>query len=314
MRGAVLLTGWAAALLAVGAAGAAESTLAEALRKAEKIPPDWLAGVPITYDTAKPWKDARIHIRQLLSQGKNREAIRLTYDYLVERKVQPDTHEYAMYLYLGGESEWALRIYRERLKPLPKGVTNEYQSLASLYERFGESDLAIKTLRDALGRLPDPPWAVTSEAGLHAALGDMYAHMGNTEKAVEHYRIAMDLYPKSNQPYGRHLLPRNVAKVQAKLDLLLRKSLDLTRLRDGVYQGRGLGYVEDVAATVTLQGGRITDIRIAHKEKIEQGATQSVPKQIIARQSLQVDAITGATVTTQAIVEAVYRALQKAGL
>jgi len=42
------------------------------------------------------------------------------------------------------------------------------------------------------------------------------------------------------------------------------------------------------------------------------GATTSVPKQIIERQSLTVDAVTGATVTVQAIVQAVYEALRKA--
>jgi len=295
-------------------AAAAQTTLAEALKKAEKIPPDWLADVPLHYDTSKPWKDARLHIRQLLSEGKNREAIRLTYHYLIERKVQKDVHEYAMYLYLGGECEWALRIYRERLESLPKGVTNEYQSLASLYVRFGEPDLAIKTLHDALGRLPDPPWAINSEANLHASLGDVHAAVGKLDKAIGQYETAMKLYPTSNQPYGRHLLHRNVSKVQAKVDLLRRKNLDLSRLRDGTYQGKGLGYVDEITASVTLQGGRITDIRVAHKEKIDQGASKSVPKQIIEKQSLQVDAITGATVTTQAIIEAVYRALQHAGL
>jgi len=54
------------------------------------------------------------------------------------------------------------------------------------------------------------------------------------------------------------------------------------------------------------------DIRLQHQEKIERGATKIVPKQIIERESLAVDAITGATVTVQAIVEVVYRALENA--
>jgi len=63
---------------------------------------------------------------------------------------------------------------------------------------------------------------------------------------------------------------------------------------------------------VRLQGGRIVDVRLQRQEKIEQGATKIVPKQIIERESLAVDAITGATVTVQAIVEVVYRALENA--
>ena len=63
---------------------------------------------------------------------------------------------------------------------------------------------------------------------------------------------------------------------------------------------------------VRLRGGRIVDVRLQRQEKIEQGATKIVPKQIIERESLAVDAITGATVTVQAIVEVVYRALENA--
>ena len=74
-----------------------------------------------------------------------------------------------------------------------------------------------------------------------------------------------------------------------------------------------MGYGKPVTATVTVKKGRIANIRLSHQEKIEQGATKIVPKQIIARQSLDVDAITGATVTVQAIVEAVYRSLARAG-
>jgi len=54
------------------------------------------------------------------------------------------------------------------------------------------------------------------------------------------------------------------------------------------------------------------DISLGHQEKIEQGARKTIPRQIVERQSLDVDAITGATVTVQAIVEAVYRALESA--
>jgi uncharacterized protein with FMN-binding domain len=138
--------------------------------------------------------------------------------------------------------------------------------------------------------------------------------MGDLDKATEHYKEAIRLFPTSNQPYGQHLLPRHVAKTQAKLDLLHQKALEAARLKDGVYRGAGLGYVKEVNAVVTVKGGKIADIRLQHEEKIDLGACTTVPKQIIERQSLDVDAVTGATVTTQAIVQAVYEALQKAGM
>ena len=58
----------------------------------------------------------------------------------------------------------------------------------------------------------------------------------------------------------------------------------------------------------------MADITIRHEEKIDQNACTLVPRQIIDSQSLQLDAITGATVTTDAIVNGVHRCLKKAGL
>ena len=307
---------WAALVLALAGspALAADSKLDAAL-KGVKVPPDWLAETPTSYDTRTPWKDARLHIRKLLGEGKNREAIKLTYIYhAVQKNGSPDGHEYPMYLYLGGEYAWAAKAYAERLRDKPQGHTDEYAKLASLCLLYGEHQKAIETLQDALERLPEPPWRINATANLQDKLGDAAADKGDFEKAREHYNEAIRLYPTSNQPYGRHLLQRNAAKVQAKLDLLNRKTLDIARIKDGVYRGTSLGYAKDMTATVTVRGGKITDIRLQHEEKIEQGATKTVPAQIIERQSLQVDAITGATVTVQAVVEATWRALQKGGL
>ena len=291
---------------------AAEPTLAKALASV-KIPPDWLAGVTSDYDTRQPWKKARLHIRKLLSQGKNREAIKLTYDYLVVRKANKNDHEYPMYLYLGGEHAWAAKVYVGRLADKPEGHTHEYLSLASIYVRFGEPQKALGLLAVALERLPKPPWRIATEAQVHDRIGDVHAATGEPAKAIESYRTAMRRFPQSKQPWGRHLIHRHVAKIQAKLDLLERKSLDLSRVRDGVYRGTSQGYAKALQAAVTVRGGRIVDITLKHEEKIEQGATRIVPQQIIAMQSLSVDAVTGATITVQAIVDATYRALQSAG-
>jgi len=123
----------------------------------------------------------------------------------------------------------------------------------------------------------------------------------------------MRRFPQSRQPWGRHLIHRHVAKIQAKLELLERERLDLSRVRDGVYRGTSQGYAKALHAAVTVRAGRIVDIALKHQEKIDQGATRTVPQQIVARQSLKVDAVTGATITVQAIVDATYRALQRAG-
>ena len=299
-------------LLCGTAYGAEEGSLQAEIAKLT-IPPPWFEEVTVNYDLAKPWKDARLHIRKLLSQRKEREAIKMTYIYHHENRGSKDGHEYPMYLFLGGEYAWAAKEYRERVDQKPKGHTGEYLSMASLYTRFGEHQKALDVLATGLERLPDPPWRVFNMAKVHASFGDVYADLGKVAEAKASYQKAIELFGKAKPRYGRHLLPRHISKVQARLDLLTRKTFDLSQVRDGVYRGQSLGYGKPVTATVTVKKGRIANIRLSHQEKIEQGATKIVPKQIIARQSLDVDAITGATVTVQAIVEAVYRALARAG-
>ncbi len=66
--------------------------------------------------------------------------------------------------------------------------------------------------------------------------------------------------------------------------------------------------------TMTVRGGQIADIQLKHKEKIDQNACVLIPQWITQQQSLGVDAISGATVTRDAIINGVYRCLQKAGL
>jgi len=251
-------------------------------------------------------------LRKLLSEGKSREAMKISHIYHTERRGSQDGHEWPMYFFLGGEYVWAAKLYKERIAGREKGYVFEIRALASIYTRYGDYDQALDVLDLGLKSLPDPPERTMAEASVHDAMGDTCAAKGEMEKAVEHYRQAMDLYGKARPRYGRHLLPRHIRKVQSKIDLIGIQALDITSIANGTYRGESLGYGKPLYATVVVRDGKITDITLKHSEKIEQGATKSVPKQIIERQSLQVDTVTGATITVQAIIEATYRALSTA--
>jgi len=300
------------AALATAAVENTKPSLEQALAQL-KVPPDWFEAVPVRYDINQPWKDARLEVRRLLSLNRNREAIKLTVLYVRKGDIG-DGHEYPMYLYMGGEYAWAVQEYRKQLASQPKGYTHAYLSLAACYRHFGRSADALELLNVALQRLPDPPWRIAQEADLCDARGDLYADMGKLDQAAQQYQRAIALYPTSDQPFGRHLLHRRAAKVQAKLDLLALTAIESGRLRDGTYVGKSLGYVGDVTVTVTIRQGRIADIRLQHEEKIDQNATTIIPQRIIAQQSLKVNGITGATVTYDAILDGALQALKKAGL
>lgn len=85
--------------------------------------------------------------------------------------------------------------------------------------------------------------------------------------------------------------------------------------RDGVYEGTGLGFGDDITVSVTIQDGKMTDITVVRAD----GEDKPYYKQAIAvldtmltTQSTEVDAVAGATLTAEGLIEAVADALGKA--
>lgn len=283
-----------------------------------KVPPAWLETTPVNWDTNRPWKDARLEIRRLLAldEAKAREGVKLTWLYARKGDIG-DGHELPMYLFMSGNYGWALKEYSPYLAAQAgKGVTHAHLCYAACLAHFGDFDRALAVLQGALTDLPQPPWRISAQANVENQLGDLYRRRGDAEKAKQHYTEAIRLYPLSDQPYGRHLLPRYVAKVQTKLRLLTLASLGTAKLQDGRYTGSALGYADgkEIVATVGIKENRIASVEVTHQEKIELNATRLIPQRIVAQQSLNVDGVTGATVTCQGIIDATYQALRKAGL
>jgi RnfABCDGE-type electron transport complex G subunit len=89
-------------------------------------------------------------------------------------------------------------------------------------------------------------------------------------------------------------------------------SFSLDAVADGTYTGTAAGFKSDVTVEVTVASGKITDVKI-----LDQGDTpdrfakaeELVPGEIIAKQSVQVDAASGATMSSNAIMQAVLNAL-----
>ncbi|TVR01934.1 MAG: FMN-binding protein [Spirochaetaceae bacterium] len=81
------------------------------------------------------------------------------------------------------------------------------------------------------------------------------------------------------------------------------------------YSGSGEGYYWTIEAEVGLAGDRIVSIKVEHEDTpgLADGAIDAVVKEIIAKQSPDVDTISGATGTTRGLIEAVKEALDKAG-
>lgn len=83
---------------------------------------------------------------------------------------------------------------------------------------------------------------------------------------------------------------------------------------DGVYEGTGTGYGGPLKVEVTIHGGRIAEIRIASHSENEPffSRAASLTETICAEQSTDVDTVTGATLSSGAILAAVGQCLEKA--
>lgn len=84
---------------------------------------------------------------------------------------------------------------------------------------------------------------------------------------------------------------------------------------DGTYTQSGKGYRGNLSVTVTIEGGKMTDIEIGKNEETpDRGgkAIEKMPKAMIEAQSHDVDGISGATRTSDGLKDAVARALEDA--
>lgn len=86
---------------------------------------------------------------------------------------------------------------------------------------------------------------------------------------------------------------------------------------DGVYQGSSGGMQGPITAEITVEDNRIVDITFPENNEtisVARVAFERIPQQIIEHQSLSMDAVTGATLSSNAILRAVGEAAEAAGL
>lgn len=87
-------------------------------------------------------------------------------------------------------------------------------------------------------------------------------------------------------------------------------------MTDGTYTGEGKGRNGTITVEVTVKAGKLDAVKVVkHTETvgISDAAVADFPKAIVAAQSTAVDAVAGATMTSDGIRAAVAQAIQKAG-
>ena len=89
-----------------------------------------------------------------------------------------------------------------------------------------------------------------------------------------------------------------------------------SKLKDGTYEGSAEGYSGKITVRIVIKDGKIADVKVISQTETPAyyALAESVLKKIVEKGSLEgVDAVSGATVTSDAIFKAIREALVKAG-
>ncbi|MCY3036244.1 FMN-binding protein [Aerococcus urinae] len=86
-------------------------------------------------------------------------------------------------------------------------------------------------------------------------------------------------------------------------------------LKNGSYEASAKGQMNDITLEVIVNNNKIENIKIIKADEtpgIGDIALERIPKVIIQEQSVEIDTVSGATVTSNAVISAVTEALTEA--
>lgn len=173
------------------------------------------------------------------------------------------------------------------------------------------ADRVVAQVRDAL----DAGDMKKARSIVDAAATGNYVAIGDRMRSAQLFTMAEYCY---FQAMTRDGFP-NKRPTARKARLTLVKMLagpyapDLTKIADGDYKGACPGYLDLVRATVSVKDGRITNVAVQSRDDRPRNAADAVPKAIVAKQGLKgVDVVTGATITSEAVMCAAATALKAA--
>ncbi len=329
------------------AAGRTRAEIEKLIDQSGRTPPEWFDSVRVNYPNTLdlsyparppgPWNESR-NVDQYVwgrinpNPGRWHEGIRFMHHLLVMHEKDVGKRTRAMRqlgrMYYDFEQDyaraafWFLRAGLGPDNPSPQAV-----KLASCYWELGSKAMAV----ELLSRLPIYPssiklWAdmgdtdkaleaaeALAQAGwphvAYIAAGDACRIEGRYGPAEEYYRKVLAV-PASGR--GHKLILRCHQRARASIDgIRIFDALDLSRVADGTYAGSAPGYAGDLHVRVVVRGGRIESVAVTqHKEKQFFSSLTDTPRRIVEQQGLKgVDAVTGATITSEAIINAVARAL-----
>lgn len=199
--------------------------------------------------------------------------------------------------------------------------------LAECYWRLGNREMALEMLRDSrlhisaiklLGDMGEIDRALAlarsaarfnaGEANILAA--DALRLAGRFDQAIRYYQKVLDAKNYRNKDYENRYKSRARESIET---IRLYDQADVTQVADGTYKESSTGYNGKLTVEVKVAAGKLVGVNVIdHKEKQFYSALTDTPDQLMERQSVVgVDATSGATITSQAIINATAKALAK---
>ena len=204
--------------------------------------------------------------------------------------------------------------------------------LADCYFRLGSKPMALEFM-NRMGRSNVPVTAIKqladmgetraaiqlADAAVRGGLADLgYLYAGDAcriegqfDQAIRYYERVLQIPLRGNDGEVKHI-QRAQQRARVNIEAIrVFDKLDLKRIPDGKYRGAAPAYASELQVEVTVHGGRLEDVKvIRHEEKQYYAAMLETPRKIILRQGVRgVDATTGATITSEAIINATAKAL-----
>ncbi|MEX0777426.1 MAG: FMN-binding protein [Phycisphaeraceae bacterium] len=306
-------------------------------------PPDWWDTTPLKYPPTldltwkqhpggwQPRKNMGAYFWDIIdpNPGKWPEGVKLAQHTLSVNRGNADAQTKAM--------RCIAKMYAELMSDYPRGAFWARKAggmevtLADCYIKMGNNDMAVEVLR----RIGKDNTRAGQVIKLWAEMGDLRTALGLAEgkatagdpviaflaagdacRRQNHTARAIQYYQKAIAAKGRARDDdANKKRATANLEATrLFDSLDLTKINDGAYKANSIAYVGPLEVQVTVKNHRIEKVEVtAHKEKQFYASLTEVPPRIIAKQSVKgIDTTTGATVTSEAIVNATAKALASA--
>ena len=110
-----------------------------------------------------------------------------------------------------------------------------------------------------------------------------------------------------------------IAEVEAYntsvLQAMQQQEEEVGGLRDGTYEGSGLGFGDTITVSVTIKDGKMTDISVLYADGEDRpyyNQALTMLDEMLSTQSAEVDTVSGATLTAEGLRDAVADALGKA--